>query len=279
MLASLLIVFREVIEAGLIVGIVLAASKGVPRRSLWITVGVAAGVIGACLVAAFAEQLSAMFAGSGQELFNASILIVAVCMLTWHNVWMAAHGKRMAQETRQVGAEVSAGERALTALAIVVGVAVLREGSEVVLFLYGIAAQGGTSAATMLGGGLLGLAAGAGVSALIYFGLLAIPAQRVFAITSLFITLLAAGMASQAVLSLQQAGFLEFWTSTLWDTSWLLPEGGITGRLLHTLVGYSDAPNGAQLVAYLATILMIVVLMRTVNGRKTVTTAVTGSAA
>src|SRR6185295_9110663 len=128
MLASLLIVFREVIEAGLIVGIVLAASKGVPRSGLWIAFGVAAGVFGACLVAGFAEQLASLFAGSGQELFNASILAVAVCMLAWHNIWMAGHGKRMAHEMRQVGAEVSAGQRALTALAIVVGVAVLRKG-------------------------------------------------------------------------------------------------------------------------------------------------------
>src|SRR5476651_2098992 len=165
MLASLLIVFREVIEAGLIVGIVLAATNGVSHRGLWVALGVGAGVIGACLVAVFAGQLANLFAGSGQELFNAAILILAVLMLTWHNVWMAGHGRQMAQEMRQVGAEVSAGQRTLTALAVVVGVAVLREGSEVVLFLYGIAAQGGASATAMLGGGMLGLAGGASVSA------------------------------------------------------------------------------------------------------------------
>ena len=82
MLASLLIVFREVIEAGLIVGIVLAATSGVARRGLWISIGVAGGILGACLVATFAEQLARLFQGSGQELFNASILLVAVLMLT-----------------------------------------------------------------------------------------------------------------------------------------------------------------------------------------------------
>ena len=66
-------------------------------------------------------------------------------MLTWHNVWMAGHGRQMAREMRDVGAQVAAGERTLAALAIVVGVAVLREGSEVVLFLYGIASQPGTT--------------------------------------------------------------------------------------------------------------------------------------
>ena len=185
MLASLLIVFREVIEAGLIVGIVLAATNGVARRGLWIAIGVGSGVVGACLVAAFAEQLAGLFEGSGQELFNAAILLVAVLMLTWHNVWMAGHGKQMAREMHQMGTEVSTGQRTLTALAVVVGVAVLREGSEVVLFLYGIAAQGGMSTASMLAGGAMGLAAGAAVSALMYFGLLTIPAHRLFSVTFL----------------------------------------------------------------------------------------------
>src|ERR1700753_3678329 len=241
MLSSLLIVFREVIEAGLIVGIVLAATQGVLHRSLWVAAGVVAGIAGACLVAAFAGELSNMFEGSGQELFNASILILAVFMLTWHNVWMAGHGKQMAREMRDMGAEVRTGQRTLTAMDVVVGVAVLREGSEVVLFLYGIAAQGGTTTASMLTGGALGLLAGGVVSALMYFGLLTIPAHRLFAVTSWLITLLAAGMASQAVLALQNGGYLQFWMMPVWDTSWLLPEGGegtlgIIGRLLHTLI-------------------------------------------
>ncbi len=267
MLASLLIVFREVIEAGLIVGIVLAASKGVPRRSLWVIYGVAGGVLGACLVAGFAGEIETLFEGSGQELFNATILLLAVCMLTWHNVWMAGHGREMAREMRHMGREVAAGQRTLAALAIVVGVAVLREGSEVVLFLYGIASQPGTTNAELLVGGALGLAAGAATSALMYYGLLAIPAHKLFRVTSGLITLLAAGMAAQAILFIQQAGYLEVFTGTVWDTSWLLPEGGpgflgIVGRLLHTLIGYSDAPNGAQLMAYCATILAILGLMR-----------------
>ncbi|HVP83117.1 MAG TPA: FTR1 family protein [Rhizomicrobium sp.] len=262
MLSALIIVFREVIEAGLIVGIVLAATKGVPRRGLWVAYGVIAGVVGASLVAAFAGQIADLFEGSGQELFNASILLLAVMMLTWHNVWMAGHGRAMARDMKNVGAAVAAGERPLTALSIVVGVAVLREGAEVVLFLYGIASQGGTSNLAMLGGGLLGLAAGAGVSALMYYGLLAIPAHRLFSVTSGLITLLAAGMAAQAVLFIQQAGYLQFLMNTVWNTSWLLPEGSLAGRLLHTLVGYTDQPNGLQLIVYAAVVIGVTMLAR-----------------
>jgi high-affinity iron transporter len=267
MISALIIVFREVIEAGLIVGIVLAATAGVPTRSRWVLIGVAAGILGACLVAAFAGELANLFEGSGQEFFNASILLLAVAMLTWHNVWMASHGREMARELKAAGHQVKTGERTLSALAIVVGVAVLREGSEVVLFLYGIAAQGGTSATSMVTGGALGLAAGAAVSALMYFGLLTIPASRLFQVTSGLITLLAAGMAAQAVIFLQNGGWLLYFTGTVWDTSWLLKEDSIAGKLLHTLIGYSEAPNGAQLIVYVATIVTIVMLMKVVNQR------------
>jgi high-affinity iron transporter len=270
MIAALLIVFREVIEAGLIVGIVLAATTCVPGRGRAVAMGIGAGIAGACLVAAFAGELAGLFQGSGQEIFNAAILLLAVAMLTWHNVWMASHGRQMARELKAAGHQVRTGERTLTALSIVVGVAVLREGSEVVLFLYGIAAQGGASAAAMVTGGGLGLALGAVISALMYFGLLTIPAGKLFQVTSGLITLLAAGMAAQAVIFLQNGGWLEFFTSTVWNTGWLIKEDSITGRLLHTLIGYSEAPNGAQLIAYGATVVLILTLMRLVNASASV---------
>jgi high-affinity iron transporter len=267
MISALIIVFREVIEAGLIVGIVLAATAGVPLRGRAVVFGVAGGIAGACLVAAFAGELANLFEGSGQEFFNAAILLLAVAMLTWHNVWMASHGREMARELKAAGHQVVTGERTLTALAIVVGVAVLREGSEVVLFLYGIAAQGGTTATGMVAGGALGLVAGALVSGLMYFGLLTIPAGKLFQVTSGLITLLAAGMAAQAVIFLQNGGWLLYFTGTLWDTGWLLKEDTITGRLMHTLIGYSQAPNGAQLIAYCGTIIGVVALMKLVQQR------------
>ena len=135
MLAALIIVFREVFEAGLIIGIVLAVTRTVPHRNRWIGGGVLVGVLAACVVAIFAGALSNLFAGMGQELFNAAILSVAVVMLTWHNVWMARHGAELAGELRAAGRAVLDGSKSLLALAVVVGVAVLREGSEVVLFL------------------------------------------------------------------------------------------------------------------------------------------------
>src|SRR6201996_272304 len=135
MLGALIIVFREVIEAGLIVGIVLAVTKGLAGGRFAIAMGVLVGVVGASLVAAFAGAIGEALAGVGQEVFNASILLIAVAMLTWHNVWMASHGRELATEVKEVGAQVRAGRRSIAALGVVVAVAVMREGSEIVLFM------------------------------------------------------------------------------------------------------------------------------------------------
>ena len=261
MLGALIIVFREVIEAGLIVGIVMAATRGVVGRGRWINLGIIGGVLGAGVVAASAGVISEAFEGAGQELFNASILGVAVVMLMWHNAWMARHGREIAEDMRDVGQAVSEGARPLTALAVVVGLAVLREGSEVVLFLYGIMASG-TSGGALLTGGVLGIAAGAAFTALTYFGLLAIPSRYIFAVTSWLIALLAAGMASQSVQFLNNAGLVVALERTVWDTSWLLSENSLFGKMLHALIGYTERPTELQLIVYIATLYAMFMLMR-----------------
>ncbi len=262
MLAALIIVFREVIEAGLIVGIVLAATRVVAHRGWWIGGGVAAGTLGSCIIAVFAGALTAAFAGLGQELFNAAILGVAVVMLTWHNVWMASQGSEIAAEMKAAGEAVVTGKSTLMALAVVVGVAVLREGFEVVLFLYGIiAAEGGFNIGIFIGG-LAGLALGAAVSALTYLGLLRIPSRYLFAVTSVMIAFLAAGLAAQAIAFLERADVVTVLGNVLWDSSDFLSDTSLLGRILHTLVGYTDRPTGMQAVSYLATLAVMYGLMK-----------------
>ena len=262
MLPSLLIVFREVFEAGLIIGIVMAVTVGVPQRGRWVAGGVAAGVLGSCVVAVFTGGLSELFHGNGQELFNAAILSFAVLMLGWHNVWMARHGRELAAEMRSAGEAVVAGSKSLAALAAVVAIAVLREGSEVVLFLYGVAAAEGGAGLGMVTGGAVGLVLGSLVCLLTYLGLVTIPARYLFAVTSTLITLLAAGMAAQAIAFLEQANILTLFDQTVWDTSWILSDGSYLGRALHTLIGYVDQPTAMQLIVYAATLAVIAALMR-----------------
>lgn len=262
MIAALIIVFREVFEAGLIIGIVLAVTRTVRHRNQWIGGGVLVGVLAACLVAVFAGALSNLFAGMGQELFNALILAIAVVMLTWHNVWMARHGSEMAGEMRAAGQAVVEGSKSLLALAVVVGVAVLREGSEVVLFLYGVVAAKSDTGWDVMLGGLAGLGLGALVTLLTYFGLVRIPTRALFTTTTILIALLAAGMAAQAAAFLEKANWLTALDNVVWDSGWLLSDASIPGKALHTLIGYTDQPTAMQLIVYVAILAVTFVLMR-----------------
>jgi high-affinity iron transporter len=222
MLAALIIVFREVLEAGLIVGVVLASSRGVAGRARVVALGVLAGVAGSAVVAAFATQITTAFEGRGQELFTACVLLLAVLMLAWHVVWMAEHARELTARLRRLGEAVTFGTRSIAALGVVAALAVMREGSEVVLFLTGIAMQGSDGAAAMVLGSAGGLAAGVALSAVVYLGLAVVPLKRVFTVTGVLVTLLAAGLAAQAVQQLSNAGVLNLLDQTLWDSSWLL---------------------------------------------------------
>jgi high-affinity iron transporter len=167
----------------------------------------------------------------------------------------------MAGELRRAGAEVAAGRRPLSALSEVVGAAVLREGFEVVLFLAGIAV-GGDGWPTMLAGGVLGLGLAVAVTALTYAGLVRIPPHRLFGVTGWLVTLLAAGLAAQAAGLLQQGGVVDALGTTLWDSSRLLSQSSIAGRVLRTLVGYTDRPSALQVLVYASTLGAILALSR-----------------
>ena len=200
MLGALIIVFREVIEAGLIVGIVLAVTQGVHgsrlvdrrrrrgrrRRRL----------SGRRLRRRARRGAGRHRPGDFQRLDPDHRGRHAV----WHNVWMASHGRELAAEVKQVGDAVRTGKRSIVALGVVCAVAVMREGSEVALFMYGLAASAGSTTADLL----IGSAARArrrrrASRAVTYLGLVTIPPRRLFAVTTLLISFLAAGLAAQAV--------------------------------------------------------------------------------
>ncbi len=257
MFGTAVIVFREVFEAALIVSIVLAAVRGVKGHRFYIALGLAGGVAGAVALALLADKISALAEGMGQELFNAAVLMVAVVMLGWHALWMARHGRELASEMKQAGEKVVRGEASLLALALVVGIAILREGSETVLFLYGIAAGGEATLADMALGGLAGLAGGVLCGALLYKGLVRIPTHRFFAVTNGLILLLAAGMAAQAAGFLVQADAVPPLGPELWNTSQILSEKSLLGQILHALVGYIANPSGVQVLAYAGTLIAL----------------------
>jgi high-affinity iron transporter len=267
MFETAVIVFREALEAALIIGIVLAASRGVPGRFAVASAGVLAGIFGAVAIAALAGTIGEAASGVGQEILNACILGAAVLMLGWHNVWMSRHGQAMASQMKSVGRGIAAGSLPLWVMASAIGLAALREGAEIVLFLYGIAAGGG-SAAQMALGGLAGLGAGMMVGVLLYIGILGIPLRHFFNVTGVMILFLASGMAAQCAGFLLQAGLVPAFGEQLWDSSWLVGENSLAGKFLHALIGYVANPSGIQVLAYLFTFGVIGGLMLTIGRRQ-----------
>jgi high-affinity iron transporter len=257
MFGTALIVFRESLEAALFVGIVAAATRGVPGRLRWLSGGVGAGVLGALLLAAGAGRISAMADGLGQDLVNVTILSVALTMLAWHCIWVSTHAREMSIEARRLGSSVRDGARRPWALMTAVALAVLREGAETVLFVSGLTTGVQESWTDIAVGASGGLAAGVVVGGLIYLGLSRVRAEHLFKVTNGLILLLAGAIASQLARALSQSGLVETWSGALWDTSNVLPTDSPVGVVLHALAGYDAQPSGLQLAFYLGTVFAI----------------------
>jgi high-affinity iron transporter len=262
MFGTAVIVFREVLEAAIIIGIVSAATRNVAKRNLWLFAGLIIGLLGSAIVAASTDVIAEFASGIGQELFNAIVLGLAVLMLAWHSIWMSTHGAELAAHARNVGENIREGRSESSILMLVVGLAVLREGSETVLFLYGIAASGSDTLRNMLMGGFIGTFMGVVVGYTIYAGLLRVPMRWFFTTTATLVLLLAAGMASTAARFLIQADLLPSMASPLWDTSHLIPENGLFGMLLHSLIGYDARPAGMQVIFYVVVLILIITGMK-----------------
>jgi high-affinity iron transporter len=268
MFGTSLIVFREVLEAALIIGVIAAATKGIPARGRWLFGGALLGLAGSAVVAISMEGIAQLADGVGQEVFNAIILGVAVLMLAWHSIWMASRGQAIAVEARSIGSAIRDGKGTLSVLLVVIAVAVLREGAETVLFLYGVALSGSSSISEMVAGGLVGLAGGVIVGMALYLGLLRIPVRWFFAVISALVLLLAAGMAAQAARFLVQADLLPSLKSPLWDISSVLPNDSPFGAVLHGLVGYDAQPSGIQVLFYVVAALAIAIGMKIAKPKK-----------
>lgn len=265
MVSISIIVFREVLEIALILGVVLVATRGLHLRGRWIAIGILGGIGGSALVAYGAGAISEALSGMGQEVFNASVLFLAALLIVWTVVWMKRHSQQVAKHVKAVSNQIIEGKRPLFVIAIIVALSVLREGSEVVLMTYGVMVSGGTFAQLVLGGSL-GLVAGSLAGAGIYFGLIKLSTRYFFTVTSVLLSLLAAGMVSHGVHLLSTAGFIPFLVSPLWDSSVILSERGILGSVLHTLVGYTSQPSGFQLMSYMCTLGIIALLIKRYAG-------------
>lgn len=249
MLSAVIIVLREVLEASLIVSTLLVASRvfGLPNR--WAPRAVFWGIVGAGVIARCLGAVSEWFEGTGQELLNAimlTMITLALICISFCIAWCARRDKRPNDGQA----------RAMQALLIcAVTTAVVREGAEIVIYVYGFSFSGQSLVPVLLGGGI-GLGIGISAGVLLFYGLINLPVRFRVTATPVLIAFVASGMSSEAVLYLIQAGWLPA-QMPLWDTGRWVPEPSITGQLLYALLGYEATPTTLQVMAYSLTLLLI----------------------
>jgi high-affinity iron transporter len=256
MITTAVIIFRELLEISIVLGIINVATDQVLHRTRFIYSGVITGIIGSAVCALLFGYVTIMFSGSGQEIINSITLVISILLIGYTVVWMKGNSKLFSDKLLQASKEISMGKKPLYAISIIIASSIFREGTEIVLFLNGIIASG-TSIINVIQGIILGCIMGLIIGFCLYKGIKILNYKYVFKVTSMMLIFLAASMASETATLLASANIVTVLSEPIWDTSFLLNEQTIFGSLLHTMIGYVAQPTGIQIVFYVTTILVI----------------------
>ncbi len=249
--ATFVVTLREAFEASLILGIVYTYLDKIDARDQYhhVTLG---GVLG--LLASVGLGVAVGFASGplldlGPDLISAAVIFFAVGLLTWHAWWMQQHARAIKGQVQHRIDEARATQR-LWIVTLIAFTGVFREGAETVLFLWGLMAQATSSSGwANVAGGVAGVGTAAALGWAIFRGGKSVSLPRFFAVTTVLIMFLAAGLFSGGIGRLQGLGFLPM-TDILWDTSWLLSDRSVVGSFLGGLVGYRAQPSAFEAGAY-----------------------------
>ena len=255
MFNALVIVWRESLEAMLVIGVLLSwiarqpdlAAQGVLRRGLWSGAGAGVGLALALGYATFAIQSE--IGGETLELFQLAMVLVAAGLILQMVLWMHRHGRHMKREL-EAQAEKSAGAFGIAAIT---ALAVAREGAETVIFLYGLGLESdGGALFAMLGAALVGFAAAGATAWLIAHGARYLNYRTLFRISEILLLLIANALLMNGIDRMIALDWLPPLMEPVWDTSALLGDGQGLGRFLADFVGYRARPAGMLLIVALA---------------------------
>ena len=249
MLANALIGLREGLEAGLVVGILVAFLNKLDRRDvlpkLWIGIGAAIVIsLGVGAVLTFGPY---GLSTQAQEGLGGSLSIVAVGLVTWMIFWMARHARHLKGELQgQLAAALASSATAIVVLGII---SVGREGVETALFVWASITSSGQA---LLGsiGALLGILASVVISYLIYRGFVRINLSRFFFWTGLFLVLVAAGVFAYGLGDLQEAGILPSGAAA-YNLNAVIPASSWYGTLLGGIFQFKADPSWLQVIGWL----------------------------
>jgi high-affinity iron transporter len=261
MLQIAIVVFREILEISLIIGILTAATKDITGRTKWILSGLALGIAGSFALAFSTDKISESLDGMGQEFFNGLILLSASVMIGWTVLWMQKHAKSISSELKRLSNSVREGKKPLYVLLVVVFFSVLRESAEIVLFTYSYYISG-TEIIDIILGLISGIILGAAVGVALYFGILKAFGKYFFMVTTWILIFLASGIAAQGIGFWINAQIVPALVNPIFDTSEILSQHSFFGKFLNIFFGYIDQPAGSQLIAYVVVLVSLVLGLR-----------------
>ena len=256
-----IIIFRECLEIALLLGIILASTRHIKNSRLYVITGAMIGVVLASIFAFFIRIVTATYGTYGDELFDSSVILVTAIIISWTVVWMQGYTQKIKNNLGKLSEKITTGTASKMLLIAIVATAILREGAEIILLVYGVSSAGLSASEYIIGlaiGGISGFAVGV----IIYSGLIKLAGKYIFRISTILLILIAAGLASEAAGILTSVGVIEVYRDTLWDTSWLVDNNSMVGKLLRITIGYDSKPNGMQLIFYVSSIMFTLAMMK-----------------
>jgi high-affinity iron transporter len=268
-LANVLIGLREGLEAGLVVGILVAYLHKIDRRDvlprLWI--GIGGAILLSLTVGAVLTFGPSTLSFQAQEILGGVLSIVAVGMVTWMTFWMVRHARGLSAELR---ADVDRAVRQRSALALVVVgiVSVGREGVETALFVWASVNAGANAALGTLGA-VLGILIAVVLAYLIYRGLVRIDLGRFFFWTGIFLIVVAAGVLAYGVGDLQEAGVLPGITVHAYNVAAVVSPTSWYGALLAGVFNFDPEPTVLQVAVWIAYVVITLIVFLRVSRART----------
>ncbi len=250
MVYSLLIALREGFEIALIVALILAYLKRTGNERcfshVWLGAGIAALL---CVIVGGGLALTASeLDDDAQEVLEGLTMLFAAGVLTWMVFWMRRQAASLGRELREK-VSVSLEKGSAAALVMLAFSAVIREGLETVLFLFA-GSSNDASTPLYLGGAFAGFAVAAGLGYVVYRGSHVLPMRQFFTYTGIGVIILGAGLLSNGLGSLNEAGLIASLGGHPWNTESLISSASSAGKFLHAFLGYEAAPSVAQIAVY-----------------------------
>lgn len=257
-----IVIFRECLEIALLLGIILASTRHIKNSRVYVITGALLGTVLASIFAFFVKFITNTYGKWGDEIFDSCVILLTAFIISWTVVWMQGYTQKIKKDLGELSEKITAGSASKLLIIAIVAATILREGVEILLLVYSIAKTGNISASGYIIALGIGSLSGFIVGIIIYLGLIKLTGKYIFRVCTILLTMVAAGLASEAAGLLTSTGVIETFTDTLWDTSWFVDSGSMSGKILHIITGYDSKPNGMQIIFYFGSVAFTLTMMK-----------------